>query len=280
MHLKDILLHVDSSPASQGRLRLACGIARRHAAHLVALYCIEPPSMVAFSPWGDPGFTDFPAVEQIKEQFRTAAFRAMGPVEAAFRTQTERADISTEWRVAEGVGAVPLIQQARCADLTVLGQADLERASGWRPEEVVLASGRPALLVPAVGDFEVIGRRVLIAWNASREAARALGDALPLLANAQAVTVLSIGLKDMLGNERRGAEVVRHLARHRINATAAASTAEEVDVGDVILSRAADHAADLIVMGAYGHSRTREWLLGGVTRHLLRHMTVPVLMAH
>jgi nucleotide-binding universal stress UspA family protein len=136
------------------------------------------------------------------------------------------------------------------------------------------------LIVPAVGRFERVGRRVLVAWNASREAARALGDALPLLVDAQAVTVLSIGSTATIDNEHRGADVTRRLARHGITATAAASIAKDADVGDVLLSRAADHGADLIVMGAYGHSRTREWLLGGAARHLLRHMTVPVLMAH
>jgi hypothetical protein len=165
-------------------VRLACDIARRHAAHLVALYCIEAPSIVAFSPRGDPGFTDFPAVEQIKEQYRTAPFGAMRKVEMTFRAQTDRAGTSPEWRVGEGVGAAPLIQQARCADLTVLGQADAKHASSGVPEEVVLGSGRPALIVPSVGHFENFGRRVLVAWNASREAARALGDALPLLADA------------------------------------------------------------------------------------------------
>jgi nucleotide-binding universal stress UspA family protein len=282
VRLKDILVHVDNSPASQVRLRLACDIARRHAAHLAALYCIEPLPIAAFSPWGDPGYTDFPATEEIKKQYRAAAFGAMDRAEAAFRAKTDGADISTEWRVSEGAGVASLIQQVRCADLTVLGQVDPGHASISRagPEEIVLASGRPALIVPAVGHFEAVGRRVLVAWNASREAARALGDALPLLADAQAVTVLSISPTDIIESEHRGADVTRHLARHGISAIAAASTAAEVEVGDVLLSHAADHGADLIVMGAYGHSRTREWLLGGATRHLLRHMTVPVLMAH
>jgi nucleotide-binding universal stress UspA family protein len=280
--LKDILVHVDDSAASPGRLRLACELARRHAAHLAALYCIEPLPMVAYSAFGDPGYTDFSATEEIKQRYRAAALAAMGRAEAAFRAEPDRAGIDTEWRVSEGAGAAPIIEQARCTDLTVLGQTDPGRAlsSNALPEEVVLASGRPALIVPAVGRFERVGRRVLVAWNASREAARALGDALPLLVDAQAVTVLSVGSSATIDNEHRGADVTRHLARHGITATAAASIAKDADVGDVLLSRAADHGADLIVMGAYGHSRTREWLLGGATRHLLRHMTVPVLMAH
>ena len=282
MPLKDILVQVDDSTASRERLRLACDLARRHAAHLVALYCIERLPITAYSAWGDPGYTDFSAAEEIKQQYRAAALGTMERVEAAFRAERDRAGIDTEWRVIEGVGSVPLIEQARYADLAVLGQTDLGQAfiRNTAPEEVVLASGRPALIVPAVGRFEHVGLRVLVAWNASREAARALGDALPLLVHAQTVTVLTIGSTATTDNERRGADITRHLARHGINATAAAAIAKDVEVGDVLLSRAADYGADLIVMGGYGHSRTREWLLGGATRHILRHMTVPVLMAH
>jgi nucleotide-binding universal stress UspA family protein len=206
----------------------------------------------------------------------------MTQIEVTFRAEAERAGISSEWRVSEGAGTAPLIQHACCVDLTILGQADpgQESFKNVLPEDVVLVSGRPALLVPAVGNFETVGQRILIAWNASREAARALCDALPLLAGAQAVTVLSIGSADVIETEYQGANVTRHLARHGINATAAACAAAESGVGDALLSRAADLGADLIVMGAYGHSRIHEWLLGGVTRHVLRHMTVPVLMAH
>ncbi len=282
MPLKDILVHVNDTVASPERLRLACHLARRHAAHLVALYCIEPLPMTAYSVWGDPSYTDFSATEEIKHQYRAAALRSMERVEAAFRAERDCAGIDIEWRVSEGSGAAPLIQQARYVDLAILGQTYTGQAfiSDAVPEEVVLASGRPALIVPAVGRFEFVGRRVLLAWNASREAARALGDALPLLMDAEAVTVLSVGSTATIENEHRGGDATHHLARHGINATAAFSIAKDVDVGDVLLSRAADHGADLIVMGAYGHSRTREWLLGGATRHVLRHMTVPVLMAH
>ena len=282
MPLKDILVQVDDSAASSERLRLACHLARRHAAHLVALYCIEPLPTMVYSAWGDPAYTDFSAIEEIKQQYGAAARGAIERVEAAFRAESDRTAIDSEWRVSEGAGATPIVERARYADLTVLGQTDAGRAlvSNAVPEDVVLASGRPALIVPAVGRFERIGERVLVAWNASREAARALGDALPLMADAEAVTVLSIGSTPTIENQRGMADVTRHLARHGIDATVAFRIAKDGDVGDMILSRSADYRADLIVMGAYGHSRTREWLLGGATRHLLRHMTVPVLMAH
>ena len=282
MPFKDVLVHVDHNPDSQGRLRLACEIARSHAAHLIGLYCIEPLPILAYSPWGDPGYTDFAATQQIKEQYQAATFGAMAQAKTAFRAETDRVGIMAEWRVGEGALDATLIQQARCVDLTVVGQTNAGRVPIGRglPEEVVLASGRPTLIVPALGQFDTVSRRVLVAWNASREAARAVGDALPLLSSAQAVTVLSIGSKDLIEREHRSADIVAHLARHGVNAVAAASTAQDIDVGEVLLSHAANHSADLIVMGAYGHSRSREWLLGGATRQLLRSMTVPVLMAH
>jgi nucleotide-binding universal stress UspA family protein len=175
-----------------------------------------------------------------------------------------------------------VIEQARYVDLTLIGQAGPEPLSlhSVSPEEVVLFSGRPTLIVPAVGRFEHLGRRTLVAWNASREAARAVGDAIPLLVNAEAVTVLSINPARGIDGKQQAIDLAHHLARHGIEAEATATVAEDTAVGEVLLARAADLGADLIVMGAYGHSRSRQLLLGGATRHVLQHTTVPVLMAH
>jgi nucleotide-binding universal stress UspA family protein len=175
-----------------------------------------------------------------------------------------------------------VIEQARYVDLTVLGQADPEPSSlrSVSPEEVVLFSGRPTLIVPAVGRFEHVGRHALIAWNASREAACVVGDAMPLLVHAQAVTVLSINSAGRNDGKQQAIDLAHHLARHGIEAEATATDAEHIAVGEVLLARASDCGADLIVMGAYGHSRSRQLLLGGATRHVLKHTTVPVLMGH
>ena len=175
---------------------------------------------------------------------------------------------------------------ARYSDLAILGQLDPDRAqpeaTGPRPEQVVLASGRPVLVVPYAGHFDKLGRRVVIGWNATREAARAVGDAMPLLAAAEVVTVLTIDAREAPRGhgELPGADISRHLARHGVKAQVEQTVLADLSVGDVLLSRAADLGADLLVMGAYGHSRFRELLLGGATRTLLQSMTIPVVMSH
>jgi nucleotide-binding universal stress UspA family protein len=151
-----------------------------------------------------------------------------------------------------------------------------------RPGEVALAAGRPVLLVPYAGDFAALGRQVLVAWNGTREAARALYDAMFLLAGAEAVTVLEI---DPPGDaavdpELRAASVAAALRRRGIAARARSTVSDGMPIADLILSTAADLGADLIVMGAWGHSRLREFVLGGASRGILEAMTVPVLMSH
>jgi nucleotide-binding universal stress UspA family protein len=137
-------------------------------------------------------------------------------------------------------------------------------------------------VVPYAGTFKTIGQRVLVAWNAGREATRAVNDALPLLEGAAKVTVLAINPHGGLRGhgEVPGADIALHLARHGVRAEASAIKSDDVEIGALLLSQAADLNADLIVMGAYGHSRLREVVLGGATREILRSMTVPVLLSH
>jgi nucleotide-binding universal stress UspA family protein len=136
------------------------------------------------------------------------------------------------------------------------------------------------LVVPRYGTFDTVGERVLVAWNGSREATRAVHDALPILKLATKVTVLSIDPERDTGDRIPSADIALHLARHGVAAEGTSTVGLDISVGDLLLSRAADLGADLIVMGAYGHSRMRELVLGGATRHILQHMTVPVLMSH
>jgi nucleotide-binding universal stress UspA family protein len=174
---------------------------------------------------------------------------------------------------------------ARYSDLVIAGQRerDADDDAGLAPEfvdELVLSCGRPVLLVPYAGRFRDTGRRVLVAWNASSEAARAVADALPLLARAESVNIVVFepGRAGDHGEEP-GADAALYLARHGVKATVSKYGGSGVDIGSQILSRAADLGADLIVMGAYGHSRMRELILGGATRTILESMTAPVLMS-
>lgn len=177
-----------------------------------------------------------------------------------------------------------LIELAKSVDMTIMGQraSRTDGAARFRPDDVVMAAGRPVLVIPYAGTFETVPKRILIAWDGTREANRAVNDALPLIADAESVTEMFAG-----ANEREleahwpGLErIAGHLQRHGANATTEATLRRGLSVSDILLSRAADLAADLIVMGGYHHSQLREALIGGVSRELLDHMTVPVLMSH
>jgi len=193
---------------------------------------------------------------------------------------------SIEWREVEGDAVDLAAGAARQADLTILGQASPDDAAPGItpdfPERVTLEAGRPVLVIPYAGSFPSIGKRVLVAWSDTPQAARAVGDALPLMAGAETVAILSITPEGDEGEEiaASGVALAQSLARHGVKAEPHHLAAGGVGIGDLLLSRAADEAADLIVMGVYGHSRLRELVLGGVSRDIFEHMTVPVLMAH
>ncbi|HXP75142.1 MAG TPA: universal stress protein [Stellaceae bacterium] len=284
MGFKDILVTLAGATASEPGIGFAAELARDHGAHLVGLSILEPLDLSAYFAPGS-GFMAVDVIQEIEEKHRATAQAAASKIEAAFRAACSRAGISHEWRLAEGDPAEVGILHAHYADLAITGQIDPGKPppGGWArlPEQLALASGRPALIVPYAGRFDTVGRRVLLAWSRTRESARALNDSLPILERASHVTVLSINpRRGEESSDLPGADIALHLARHGVKAEAASTVADDIDVGNTLLSRAADLGADLIVMGCYGHSRMRELILGGATREILRHMTVPVLMAH
>lgn len=278
---KDLLVVLDAGEDAPGRLELAAALAERFAAHLVGFYPIPSPDMPRRA-----GYAELAALEPVYREWRGRALEQAETLHAAFEHAARLRGISAEWRAVSGGWDANPALHARYADLAILGQRDPgddEMATFRpRPERVTLASGRPILVVPYAGRFSTVGSRVLVAWNAGREAARAIADAMPLLAAADAVTVLAIDPQpgpDGHG-ELPGADIALHLARHGVKAQIERTPSADVPVGEVLLSRAADLGVDLLVMGAYGHSRTRELLLGGATRTILASMTVPVLMSH
>lgn len=281
MPLKDILVHLDGTERAGVRLGLAADLARRHEAHLTALHVVdvELPAVFAGEAGGTAAFVD------LMEDMRRDAAAEGAKVEAMFRDRTRLDGIAGEWRSVEGATRQQVALHARYADLVVVGQEGAGPGEPSVPEVVehaLFASGRPVLVVPSAGRFETAGRRVLVGWNASREAARAVNDALPLLAQAEAVTVLAVNPRRGTGahGEEPGADIALHLARHGVKVEVQRTAGSGIGDGDMILNAAADLSADLLVVGAYGHSRLREVVLGGVTRTLLRRMTVPVLMSH
>ncbi|MBI3447199.1 MAG: universal stress protein [Magnetospirillum sp.] len=180
-----------------------------------------------------------------------------------------------EWRPVKGLR--PLALHARYADLTIMGQTPFGAPD--HVTDLLMNVGRPLLVVPLHGSFPVVGQRVLVAWNASREATRAVFDALALLKKASLVTVMTMDA-DVDEGRVAGADISLALARHGVAVEIVHSTLGDLDAGNALLSRASDCGADLLVMGAFGHSPLREKVLGGATRHILGHMTVPVLLSH
>ena len=278
MAFNDLLVHLNGSKHCDSRVDVAIKLAQTFDAHLTGVYTLPDfyvPTYVA---------AQLP-VDMLNAQ-RALLEKERDKAKAAFVERMRKASVKWEWRAPEGDPSEMASLSARYADLAVVGQNDpdevLPEAEFDVPESVILDSGRPTLVVPYAGKFPAVGERVLVAWNARPEASRAVNDALPLMARAKTVTVLVVNPKK--GAEGHGdvpgADIALHLARHGIKAEASHIYADDIDVGDMILSRAADEGADLIVMGAYGHARLRELVLGGATRNLLEHMTVPVLMSH
>lgn len=276
---KTILVPVDQRERSERSLAVATDLARRFDSHLVGLY-VRPYATVPSAVRIEPG------ADLLLESQRKAIDQFAAEARGRFDAAVKRAGVGrAEWRDQEGDAAEVCALHARYADLLVLNQTDSGDSSGPGPtnfaEAIVLSVGRPVLLVPYIGPVPEIGRNVLVCWNGSREAARALTDSLPFLSTAQSVRVLAIDPRTSGSHgEQPSADISLYLARHGVNAIAARTPSAGIDAGSVILSQAADYGIDLIVMGAYGHSRLRELVMGGATRTILRQMTAPVLMSH
>lgn len=276
MSYKIILVHCDASKSVSHRLVVAAGLAQHFGSRLVGLHVRQPFEMPVPFVGGFAMDGVFKAYDEGVKAGETAA-------SAAFARATKGKELATEWRVADGYVDSELAVQARYADLVVVGQAGSEPTAtpSDLPEAVALTTGRPVLVVPFIG-AKPPGKVVLLCWNASREVARAAADALPILKTAQEVIVLVVNPTASAEGHgaEPGADAAAWLARHGVKVTVQRDMVPDADVGGVILSRAADHGADLIVMGIYGHSRMREMMLGGASRTLLASMTVPVFMSH
>ncbi len=285
MAIQDILVHLDAAPRSSVRLGVAADLAGRHSAHLTAVFVIEQPPAAWF--YGDPGgYVDARLIDEMMEKMRERAMVEASRVEREFRERLHRDGIEGEWRLVDGSTAETVALHARYADLAILGQDDPDATTVGSAAQVapntLLSSGRPVLMIPYVGTVATLAQRVLVGWKSSREAARAVNDALPLLRQAQSVTILAINPEEGIGGDGDvpAADIALHLARHGVKAAAAHTVATEISEADALLNHADETGADLIVAGGYGHSRLREFTFGGVTRTLLKTMTVPVFLSH
>jgi nucleotide-binding universal stress UspA family protein len=283
MTFKTILVNLNNEPRVSELIAAAAAIARPTEAHVIGLYVMPPllmPSDVIM-PMGAEFYE-----EQVVEH-RAQAER----IKTIFDRLTAGEPFVAEWRthgdvrsayesIADGV-----IEQSRAAELVIVSQA----RDGKDPpmltdiaERVALESGRPVLVIPSSWLSREYGRDIAVAWNDSREATRAAFDALPLLARAKKVRLITVG--ETTDGDRKNtipsAEVASTLARHGLDVEVETLTNADRHTGNAILSRVVADGSDLLVMGAYGHSRLREFVLGGATRDVLKHMTVPVLMSH
>jgi nucleotide-binding universal stress UspA family protein len=261
MAIKDLMVHLDGFDRSELRLAIGCDLAQRLGAHLMAIHTADTGSP-SYAPGEDP----------------------LGRhAERRYFDRVRKAGVEATWQV--GTTAESVTDAACYADLTIVGQWDPKNSAANDtdnvPEAVLLTSGRPLLVVPYTGNFATVGRRVLIAWKKSREAVRAVNDALPILALAETITLLTINPTQEKSDEQDSAQnMAKHLARHGVKAAVERAILKDIPDATVLLNSASDFAADLIVAGGYSHSRVREMAFGGVTRTLLTEMIAPVLLSH
>ncbi|MEI6200868.1 MAG: universal stress protein [Enhydrobacter sp.] len=278
MTFKTVLVHCDAGKTTPKCLAVAAEVAQKFDARLVALHARAPFEMPTFY---EESFSMGPLVEAHEERVKADQAVSRGYFDTAMKGKA----LTSEWRESDGRADDVLVVNARYADLVVVGQNspdDPFTTPDNLPEAVAMAGGRPTLVVPHSGAGKPIGKNVMLCWNASRESARAASDAMPFLKAAQKVIVLVVEPRttDAGHGAEPGADVATWLAKQGVKVTVQREIAPDADVGSVILSRAADHDVDLIVMGVYGHSRLREWAMGGASRAMLAAMTVPVLMSH
>ena len=279
MSIKSILLLLDDSTACEKRLKVGMDLARRFEAHLTGLYVIPTPSIIYGAPHAP--------VTEIESEIQRSQERGQKAI-AAFEALASKEAINVESRLVNAMGeAVSDVAalHGRYADLLILGQNDpndLRSLGIGVVESTLLGSGRPSLFIPYIGLQSPMLEHVVVAWDASQESTRALHDALPFMVLAKKVTVLVVNPR--IGpnghGEQPGADIAQALARHGIDVTVQDDQVDRIAIGEAILSRLSDLQAGMLVMGAYGHARLRELILGGVTDTILREMTVPVLMSH
>jgi nucleotide-binding universal stress UspA family protein len=271
--MKTILVHMMHDDGRHRRLATAISLAMAHQSHLIGVFTKSPhltPAPIVGRGASSAFLREMEAGLREQEQ----------DVKAEFDAATSKAGLSAEWRHHDGEIVEGLAYHSHVADLLIVSQTPRETVedivTGNRADHVMLVAGCGTLIVPHREGPAETGNRVLVAWTRTHEAARAVRDALPILRVASSVTILTC----RASRERPGQAIKAHLQRHGVKADVRNDYGANDEIGEVVLAHAEELSADLIVMGAYGHSRLREVVLGGTTSHILSHATVPVLMSH
>jgi nucleotide-binding universal stress UspA family protein len=280
MALKNIGVFIDATPEGEKRVDYAATLAHECGAHLAGIHVVSashPEHRTDYFVLGEQAIRAWLAWQAAADEALTKAVRQR------FEAISARHDVSAEFRVIRRGGPdEDLILSSLHSDLVVIGQRELHELPGYlSPEGLLLASGAPILVVPIGWKSESIGKKILVGWNASREARRAVADALPFLVAASSVTLLVVDSNKRADRhgEEPGADIALYLARHGAHVEIEQVSSRGSPVADIILSHAADHGVDLIVIGAYSHARSVEVMFGGVTRTLLKQAPIPVLMS-
>ena len=280
MSIKTMLVHLDDGIDARSHVDTAAAIAHDIGARLIGAYLVPTPEI---TPTVAALLPKDLVSRRLREMGEAQNAAKLAFHDAALRARVERID----WRAPAGDPRRALIAHGRYTDLVVLAQHDpddpLADFGAELVTEALFGLGRPLLIVPFIGSPATPGERVLVASDGGREAARAMADAMPLIEQASEVRVL-IGSGNASGDASSFTSQSSHLrswlSDHGVEPVIERADSDSNDKGEWLLSRAADYGSDLVVMGAYGHARVREMVLGGMTRTILRAMTVPVLMSH
>jgi nucleotide-binding universal stress UspA family protein len=279
MDYKSIAVHVDTSAQARARIAVALRLAKQFDAHLTAVYAVfapDPQTLYVMA-----GSAQYYAEYEGQRAERAAA------EEQYFKAELEQSGIQGDWEVTGPHEDIPVTRRGRCADIIVAGQEDPDDPESYVgdhfAENLIMSSGRPVLLIPYAGVFTTIGTEVMIAWDGSREATRAVYDAMPFLVKAGRVSVVTVdeAAQSSFSDRIPGQEIAVAIERHGVNVQVRAlDGVQRTGIGEALLSEAADLNADLMVMGAYGHARWQEMVLGGATRTVVASATLPVLFSH
>ncbi len=279
MAYKTIIVVLDSPRTTQQATKFACALASEHDAHVIGLHAERLATVPIVAPMEIP---DPASVQALQELAREETKET----EAIFREEARIQGVSFEWRsflTGAGFNSQAIIDSARSSDLVIAVQSNPDDRTERRAdlETFLFESGRPVMMVPYVLKEPRPIKRALVAWNGSREAARATFDALPLLKAADEVEIFSVDPVDLAAQsaETAGAEIATTLSRHGVNVKITTDITNGVSAASVIENRLSDSSIDLLVMGAYGHSRLWEMLFGGVTRSVMESMTAPTLLS-
>jgi nucleotide-binding universal stress UspA family protein len=280
MAMKNIGVFVDTTPEGKNPTDYAATLAHECGAHLVGIHvvtAVRPEHRSNYYVIGEK------AIRSVLAEQRAADAAATSNVRQRFEMICAEHDLTAEFRVIlRGGTDEDLALSALHFDLVLIGQRELQDLGGdVSPEKPLLSSGAPILVIPNGWKSESIGMKILVGWNASREARRAVTDALPFLLGASSATILVVDSGERVDRhgEDPGADIALYLARHGVRVEVEQVSSHGSRVADVILSFAANHGVDLIVIGAYSHARFVEMVFGGVTRTLLKQSPVPVLVS-